>query len=75
MTTATLFATLRTQRLPMPSGPAWQARQSPRGHQTVVDALEDAVRLTEQRGAAREAARFGEMLRHERRRPGEDVRG
>ena len=29
-----------------------------------MDALEDAVRLTEQRGATREVARFGEMLRH-----------
>jgi hypothetical protein len=29
-----------------------------------ANALEDAVKLTEQRGATREAQRFGEMLRH-----------
>jgi len=63
MTTAELFARLRTQladaQLPGLTG----VRALESAAQT-VDALEDAVKLAEQRGATREAQRYGEMLRH-----------
>lgn len=63
MTTATLFAQLRTQ-LRDAAKPGLAAARALEGAAQTVNALEDAVRLTEQRGATREAARFGEMLRH-----------
>ena len=63
MTTATLFATLRTQ-LADAQRPGLAGVRALEATTQTVDALEDAVKLTEQRGATREAARFGEMLRH-----------
>jgi len=63
MTTAQLFATLRTQ-LADAQRPGLAGVRALEGAAATVNALEDAVRLTEQRGATREAQRFGEMLRH-----------
>lgn len=63
MTTAQLFAQLRTQ-LADAQRPGLAGVRALEGAAQTVDALEDAVRLTEQRGATREAARYGEMLRH-----------
>ena len=63
MTTATLFAQLRTQ-LQDANKPGLVGVRALEGLAQTVDALEDAVRLTEQRYADREGARFGEMLRH-----------
>jgi hypothetical protein len=61
--TATLFATLRTQ-LQDANKPGLVGVRALEGMAQTVDALEDAVKLAEQRGATREAARYGEMLRH-----------
>lgn len=63
MTTATLFAQLRTQ-LADAQRPGLAGVRALEAAALTVDALEDAVRLTEQRGATREAQRYGEMLRH-----------
>ena len=63
MTTATLFATLRTQ-LADAQQPGLAGVRALEGAAQTVNALEDAVKLMEQRGATREAQRFGEMLRH-----------
>ena len=63
MTTAQLLATLRTQ-LQDAQRPGLAGVRALDGAAQTVDALEDAVKLTEQRGATREAARYGEMLRH-----------
>ena len=62
-TTAQLFATLRTQ-LQDANKPGLAGVRALEGAAQTVNALEDAVKLTEQRGATREAARYGEMLRH-----------
>ena len=59
----TLFATLRTQ-LADAAKPGLTGVRALEGAAQTVDALEDAVTLTEQLGATREAARYGEMLRH-----------
>ena len=63
MTTATLFAQLRTQ-LQDANKPGLAGVRALEGATQTVAALEDAIELTEQRGATREAARYGEMLRH-----------
>ena len=63
MTTGQLFATLRTQ-LQDAQRPGLAGVRALEGALQTVDALEEAVRLTEQRGATREAQRYGEMLRH-----------
>ena len=63
MTTATLFAQLRTQ-LAGARGVGLTGVRALEGAAQTVDALEDAVRLAEQLGATREAQRYGEMLRH-----------
>ena len=63
MTIDALFATLRTQ-LADAAKPGLTGVKALEGAAQTVDALEDAVRLLEQRGATREAQRFGEMLRH-----------
>jgi hypothetical protein len=63
MTTATLFTQLRTQ-LQDANKPGLAGVRALEGAAQTVAALEDAVRLTEQRGATREAQRYGEMLRH-----------
>ena len=63
MTTGELFAQLRTQ-LADAAKPGLAGVRALEGTAQTVDALEDAVKLTEQRGATREAQRYGEMLRH-----------
>ena len=63
MTTTELFARLRTQ-LQDANKPGLAGVRALEGAAQTVDALEDAVTLTEQLGATREAARYGEMLRH-----------
>ena len=63
MTTATLFAQLRTQ-LADAQRPGLAGVRALEATTQTVDVLEDAVRLTEQRGATREAQRYGEMRRH-----------
>ncbi len=63
MTTPELFAQLRTQ-LQDANKPGLAGVRALEGAAQTVDALEDAVKLTEQLGATREAARYGEMLRH-----------
>lgn len=63
MTTAQLRAILRTQ-LADAQRPGLAGVRALEGAAQTVDALEDAVTLTEQLGATREAARYGEMLRH-----------
>lgn len=63
MTTPELFATLRTQ-LQDANKPGLAGVRALEGAAQTVDALEDAVSLTEQLGATREAQRYGEMLRH-----------
>ena len=60
---AALFTTLRTQ-LADAQRPGIAGVRALEGTAQTVDALEDAVKLVEQRGATREAARYGEMLRH-----------
>ena len=61
--TAQLFATLRTQ-LADAQRPGLAGVRALEATTQTVDALEDAVKLAEQRGATREAQRYGEMLRH-----------
>lgn len=63
MNTAQLFAQLRTQ-LADAHRPGLAGVRALEATAQTVDALEDAVKLTEQRGATREAQRYGEMLRH-----------
>ena len=63
MTTPELFTQLRTQ-LQDANKPGLAGMRALEGAAQTVDALEDAVKLTEQCGATREAARYGEMLRH-----------
>ena len=63
MTTDQLFTQLRTQ-LQDAQQPGLAGVRAIEGAAQTVDALEDAVKLTEQRGATREAQRYGEMLRH-----------
>ena len=63
MTTAILFATLRTQ-LADAQRPGLAGVRALEATTQTVAALEDAIKLTEQRGATREAQRYGEMLRH-----------
>lgn len=63
MTTGELFAQLRTQ-LADAAKPGLAGVRALEGAIQTANALEDAVKLTEQRGATREAQRFGEMLRH-----------
>jgi len=63
MTTTELFAQLRTQ-LQDANKPGLVGVRALEGMAQTVDALEDAVKLTEQCGATREAQRYGEMLRH-----------
>ena len=63
MTTTELFAQLRTQ-LADAQRPGLAGVRALEATTQTVDALEDAVKLAEQRGATREAAQFGEMLRH-----------
>ena len=63
MTTTSLFAQLRTQ-LQDAAKPGLAGVRALEGATQTVAALEDAVKLTEQLGATREAQRYGEMLRH-----------
>ena len=63
MTTAILFATLRTQ-LADAQRPGLAGVRALEATTQTVAALEEAVKLTEQLGATREAQRYGEMLRH-----------
>ena len=62
-TTTELFATLRTQ-LQDANKPGLAGVRALDGAAQTVAALEDAIKRAEQRGATREAARYGEMLRH-----------
>lgn len=61
-TPATLCATLRTH-LRAAAQPGLAGVRALTAAQETLDQLEDAVRLLEQRGATREAARYGVMLR------------
>jgi len=63
MTTATLFAQLRTQ-LADAQRPGLAGVRALEGAAQTVAALEDAVRLVEQRHADRECVRLGHILRH-----------
>jgi hypothetical protein len=63
MTTATLFATLRTQ-LADAQRPGLAGVRALEGAAQTVAALEDAVMLMEQRYADREAVRLAHILRH-----------
>ena len=63
MTTATLFATLRTQ-LADAQRPGLAGVRALEGAAQTVDVLEDAVKLMEQRYADKEAVRLGHILRH-----------
>lgn len=63
MTTAELFTQLRTQ-MAGARGVGLTGVRALEGAAQTVDALEEAVKLTEQLGATREAQRYGEMLRH-----------
>jgi len=63
MTTATLFTQLRTQLADAQRPGLAGVRALENAAQTVA-ALEDAVRLIEQRYADREAVRLGHILRH-----------
>ena len=63
MTTTALFATLRTQLADAQRPGLAGVRALENAAQTVA-ALEDAVKLTEQRGATRECVRLGHILRH-----------
>ena len=63
MTTATLFATLRTQ-LAEAQRPGLAGVRALEGAAQTVDVLEDAVKLMEQRYADKEAVRLGHILRH-----------
>ena len=63
MTTATLFATLRTQ-LADAQRPGLAGVRALEATTQTVDALEDAFKLIEQRYADRECVRLGHVLRH-----------
>jgi hypothetical protein len=63
MTTASLFAQLRTQ-LADAQRPGLTGVRALEGAAQTVDALEDAVKLVEQRHADRECVRLGHILRH-----------
>lgn len=63
MTTATLFAQLRTQ-LADAQLPGLAGVRALEGTAQTVTALEDAITLMEQRYADREAVRLGHILRH-----------
>jgi len=63
MTTAQLLATLRTQ-LQDANKPGLAGVRALEGTAQTVDALEDAVKLAEQRHADRECVRCGHILRH-----------
>ena len=63
MTTAQLLAILRTQ-LADAQRPGLAGVRALDGAAQTVAALEDAIKLAEQRGATREAQRYGEMLRN-----------
>jgi hypothetical protein len=63
MTTTTLFATLRTQ-LAAAQLPGLAGVRALEGAAQTVPALEDAVKLLEQRYADRECVRLGHILRH-----------
>jgi len=63
MTTAELFAQLRTQ-LQDAAKPGLTGVRGLEGAAQTVDALEDAITLMEQRYADREAVRLAHILRH-----------
>ena len=63
MTTTSLFATLRTQ-LQDANKPGLAGVRALEGAAQTVAALEDAVKLMEQRYADKEAVRLGHILRH-----------
>ena len=63
MTTAQLLAQLRTQ-LQDAQRPGLAGVRALEGAAQTVDALEDAVRLIEQRYADRECVRLGHIVRH-----------
>jgi len=63
MTTAELFAQLRTQ-LADAQRPGLAGVRALEGAAQTVNALEDAVKLTEQRYADKDAVRLGHILRH-----------
>ena len=63
MTTATLFATLRTQ-LQDAQRPGLAGVRALEAATKTVDALEEAVQLMAQRFADKEAVRLGHVLRH-----------
>ncbi len=63
MTTTELFARLRTQ-LADAQLPGLAGVRALEGTAQTVDALEDAVKLVEQRYADRECVRLGHILRH-----------
>ena len=62
MTTATLFAQLRAPEIADAQRPGGRRCELEATTQT-VDALEDAVKLTEQRYADRECVRLGHIVR------------
>ena len=63
MTTTALFATLRTQ-LAAAQQPGLADMRALEAAAQTMDALEDAVKLIEQRHADRECVRLGHILRH-----------
>ena len=63
MTTTQLLATLRTQ-LADAQRPGLAGVRALEATTQTVDALEDAVKLAEQRHADRECVRLGHILRH-----------
>lgn len=63
MTTAQLFTQLRTQ-LADAQRPGLAGVRALEGAAATVNALEEAVKLTEQRYADRECVRLGHILRH-----------
>jgi len=63
MTTAQLLAQLRTQ-LQDANKPGLAGVRALEGAAQTVNALEDAIMLTEQRHADRECVRLGHILRH-----------
>ena len=63
MTTTQLLATLRTQ-LQDANKPGLVGVRALEGMAQTVDALEDAIKLVEQRYADRECVRLGHILRH-----------
>ena len=63
MTTTALFATLRTQ-LAAAQQPGLAGMRALEAAAQTMDALEDAVKLIEQRHADRECVRLGHILRH-----------